>query len=235
MAGGTGGHIFPGIAVAEYLRLEGWRIHWLGNPSGMEYELTQKYGFKFEAIEFSGVRGKGLAVKLQAPFRLLKAIWQSYQIMRRIKPNIVLGMGGYVGLPGGIVSSLCRVPLILHEQNSIAGMANKVLSQLANRVLCAFPNALPRSEWVGNPIRNDLLSISSPESRYVNRTGPMRLLVVGGSLGASILNEVIPKAIALLGADERPIILHQAGKKHVSDLQKNYDQYGLGSTGRSIY
>ena len=130
-------------------------------------------------------------------------------------------------MPGGIVAALCRVPLILHEQNSIAGMANKVLSTIATRVLCAFPNAIPRSEWVGNPIRNDLLSINSPESRYSNRSGPLRLLVIGGSLGAAVLNDVVPQAIAMLSTDTRPIILHQAGSKHVSQLQKKYDQYGV--------
>jgi UDP-N-acetylglucosamine--N-acetylmuramyl-(pentapeptide) pyrophosphoryl-undecaprenol N-acetylglucosamine transferase len=227
MAGGTGGHIFPGLAVAEYLRLEGWRVHWLGNPNGMEYELVKKSGFAFEPIVFGGVRGKGLMVKLQLPINLYKAMWQSWVVIRHIKPTVMLGMGGYVSFPGALVGFLSGVPFVLHEQNSIAGMANKVLSNFARKVLCAFPKALPKSQWVGNPLRSDLVQLPSPEIRYSKRTGVIKVLVVGGSLGASALNEIVPKALHLIPKEIRPEVLHQAGSKHLEQLTNNYHAQGV--------
>lgn len=222
MAGGTGGHIFPGLAVAEYLRLEGWRVHWLGNPSGMEYALIKKSGFAFEPIEFGGLRGKGLMVKLQLPFNLYKAMWQSIKIMRKIKPSVMLGMGGYVSFPGALVGVMSGIPLVLHEQNSVAGMANRVLASFAKKVLCAFPKVLPKAQWVGNPLRSDLLQIPAPEMRYQDRKGVLRILVVGGSLGATALNELVPKALQLIPEQVRPEVLHQAGAKHIDQLTQYY-------------
>ncbi|SMC58938.1 undecaprenyldiphospho-muramoylpentapeptide beta-N-acetylglucosaminyltransferase [Polynucleobacter kasalickyi] len=227
MAGGTGGHIFPGLAVAEYLRLEGWRVHWLGNPSGMEFDLIKQSGFAFEPIDFGGVRGKGLFVKLRLPFNLYKAMWQSLRIMRRIKPSVMLGMGGYVSFPGALVGVMSGIPLVLHEQNSVAGMANRVLATVAKRVLCAFPKVLAKAQWVGNPLRSDLLQIPTPEIRYQARTGVLRLLVVGGSLGATALNDIVPKALQLIPLEVRPEVLHQAGAKHIEQLTQNYQDQGV--------
>ncbi len=224
MAGGTGGHIFPGLAVAEYLRLEGWRVHWLGNPAGMEFELIQKSGFMFEPIEFGGLRGKGLLVKLRLPLNLYKAMWQSLKVIRRIKPSVLLGMGGYVSFPGALVGVMSGIPLVLHEQNSVAGMANRVLATFAKKVLCAFPNVLAKAQWVGNPLRSDLLQIPAPEVRYQQRSGVLRILVVGGSLGAVALNEIVPKALHLIPQELRPEVLHQAGKKHLEQLAQNYQE-----------
>ena len=227
MAGGTGGHIFPGLAVAEYLRTEGWQVSWLGNPEGMEYRLVTPRGFKFEGIRFGGLRGKGLKTLLLLPFNLLRAFWQSIQILRRVKPNVVLGMGGYVTFPGGMMSVLLGKPLVLHEQNSIAGLANKVLAKLADKNLCAFPNSLPNATWVGNPLRAGMSQVNSPAERYQSRSGVLNILVVGGSLGAAVLNTTIPEAISLMPKENRPQITHQSGEKHLEALKKTYSDFGV--------
>ncbi len=227
MAGGTGGHVFPGLAVAHALRDEGWRVVWLGNRAGMEATLVPKHDIPMEYIQFGGLRGKGLVTKLLLPLNLLRAFWQSMGALRRVKPDVVLGMGGYITFPAGMMASLLGRPLVLHEQNSIAGLANKVLAKVADRVLCAFPDALPDSEWTGNPVRAELATISAPESRYDHRTGPLRILVVGGSLGAAALNDVVPKALALLPEAERPVVRHQAGAKQIDQLRANYAAAGV--------
>ncbi|TDF61839.1 undecaprenyldiphospho-muramoylpentapeptide beta-N-acetylglucosaminyltransferase [Cupriavidus sp. L7L] len=222
MAGGTGGHVFPGLAVAHALREQGWNIVWLGNRTGMEATLVPKHGIPMEYIQFGGLRGKGLVTKFLLPLNLLRAFWQSIGALRRVKPNVVLGMGGYITFPAGMMASLLGRPLVLHEQNSIAGLANKVLAKVADRVLCAFPDTLPGGEWTGNPVREELAHLDAPEARYDQRTGPLRILVVGGSLGAAALNEVVPKAIALLQESERPVVTHQAGAKQIDTLRANY-------------
>ncbi|WP_439683638.1 undecaprenyldiphospho-muramoylpentapeptide beta-N-acetylglucosaminyltransferase [Cupriavidus oxalaticus] len=222
MAGGTGGHVFPGLAVAQALREQGWNIVWLGNRTGMEATLVPKHGIPMEFIQFGGLRGKGLVTKFLLPLNLLRAFWQSIGALRRVRPNVVLGMGGYITFPAGMMASLLGRPLVLHEQNSIAGLANKVLAKVADRVLCAFPDTLPGGEWTGNPVREELAHLDAPESRYDQRTGPLRILVVGGSLGAAALNEVVPKAIALLPERERPVVTHQAGAKQIDTLRANY-------------
>lgn len=227
MAGGTGGHVFPGLAVARALRDEGWRVVWLGNRSGMEATLVPKHDIPMEFIQFGGLRGKGLVTKLLLPLNLLRAFWQSIGALRRVKPDVVLGMGGYITFPAGMMASLLGRPLVLHEQNSIAGLANKVLAKVADRVLCAFPDALPDSEWTGNPVRAELAAIPDPESRYDHRTGPLRILVVGGSLGAAALNDVVPKALALLPQATRPTVRHQAGAKQIDQLRANYTAAGV--------
>lgn len=229
MAGGTGGHIFPGLAVAEYLRLEGWRVHWLGNPSGMEYQIIPAKGITFEGIQFGGLRGKGLKTKLMLPWNLTKAMWQSISILRKFKPDVLLGMGGYVTFPAGLAAAMMGYPLVLHEQNSIAGMANKILGKIAKRRLCAFPNALPNAEWVGNPLRADMLQLPTPAERYTSRSDNLHVLVVGGSLGATALNEIVPHAVALLDESERPIITHQAGQKNIQTLRQNYQDAGVSA------
>ncbi|MEM5432559.1 undecaprenyldiphospho-muramoylpentapeptide beta-N-acetylglucosaminyltransferase [Cupriavidus oxalaticus] len=222
MAGGTGGHVFPGLAVAHALREQGWNIVWLGNRTGMEATLVPKHGIPMEYIQFGGLRGKGLVTKFLLPLNLLRAFWQSIGALRRVKPNVVLGMGGYITFPAGMMASLLGRPLVLHEQNSIAGLANKVLAKVADRVLCAFPDTLPGGEWTGNPVREELAHLDAPESRYDQRTGPLHILVVGGSLGAAALNEVVPKAIALLPHSERPMVTHQAGARQIDTLRANY-------------
>ena len=227
MAGGTGGHIFPGLAVAEALRDKGWRVHWLGgkgspgNPS-MESQLVPPRGFAFETIDFSGVRGKGPITLALLPLRLLKAFWQSIQVIRRVKPQLVIGLGGYIAFPAGMMAVLLGKPLVLHEQNSVAGMVNKILAQLADRVFTAFPNVLKNAEWVGNPLRTAFTQQAEPDVRFAGRTGPLRLLVVGGSLGAKALNSIVPQALALMPPEQRPVVTHQSGAKQIDELRANY-------------
>jgi UDP-N-acetylglucosamine--N-acetylmuramyl-(pentapeptide) pyrophosphoryl-undecaprenol N-acetylglucosamine transferase len=227
MAGGTGGHVFPGLAVAHLMQAWGWKVVWLGNPAGMEATLVPKHGIPMEYVRFGGLRGKGLKTKLMLPLNLLRACTQSLSVLRRVKPDVVLGMGGYITFPAGLMTALSGCPLVLHEQNSIAGLANKVLAKLAKRVLVAFPNALPHGEWTGNPIREELARAIAPKARYAQRSGPLNVLVVGGSLGAAALNEVVPRAVALLAPNERPRIVHQAGAKHIDALRENYAAAGL--------
>ena len=227
MAGGTGGHIFPGLAVAQYLRICGWNVSWLGNQSGMEYRLVKSCDFPFEAVEFGGLRGKGLKAKIMLPINLVRACFQSWKIMRRLKPNVVLGMGGYITFPGGLVTKFLKRPLVLHEANSVAGSANRALAKIAMRTLTGFPNTMERAEWVGNPIREEFDHIQKSEARYHDRQGPLSILVVGGSLGAAALNENIPAALALIPKDVRPSVIHQAGDKHLADLQKRYAELGV--------
>ena len=228
MAGGTGGHIFPGLAVAEVLRSQGWHVHWLGAPApSMESQLVPAKGFAFEAVRFGGVRGKGLLTLALLPMRLLQAFWQSLQVIRRLRPDVLVGLGGYITFPGGMMGVLLGKPLVLHEQNSVAGMANKVLAHVADRVLCTFPKVLPKAQWVGNPMRDGFLNQAPPEARFAQRNGPLRVVVVGGSLGAQALNSGVPQALALMPRDQRPQVLHQGGVKHLKTLQDNYAQAGV--------
>ena len=228
MAGGTGGHIFPGLAVAEVLRSQGWHVHWLGAPApSMESHLVPAKGFAFEAVRFGGVRGKGLLTLALLPMRLLQAFWQSLQVIRRLRPDVLVGLGGYITFPGGMMGVLMGKPLVLHEQNSVAGMANKVLAHVADRVLCTFPKVLPKAQWVGNPMRDGFLNQAPPEARFAHRSGPLRVVVVGGSLGAQALNSGVPQALALMPRDQRPQVLHQGGVKHLKTLQDNYAQAGV--------
>jgi UDP-N-acetylglucosamine--N-acetylmuramyl-(pentapeptide) pyrophosphoryl-undecaprenol N-acetylglucosamine transferase len=227
MAGGTGGHIFPGLAVAESLREAGWRVHWLGVPGNMESQWVPQRGFAFEPVEFGGVRGKGIVSLALLPMRLLKAFWQSIQVVRRVKPDVVVGLGGYITFPGGMMSVLLGKPLVLHEQNSVAGMANRVLAGVADCIFTAFPNVLKKAVWVGNPLRQDFLNKPSPAERFAARTGPLKLWVVGGSLGAQALNEIVPKALALMPEHKRPVVVHQSGAKQIDALRSNYEKAGV--------
>ena len=222
MAGGTGGHIFPGLAVAQALLDKGWRVHWLGAPGSMESRLVPPRGIPLETIDFSGVRGKGLRTLVLLPLRLLKAFWQSIQVVRRVQPQVVVGLGGYITFPGGLMSVLLGKPLVLHEQNSVAGMANKVLAVVASRVFTAFPNVFAKGQWVGNPLRAEFLNQAGPQERFAGRTGPLKVLVVGGSLGARALNTVVPQALALIPENQRPVVTHQAGEKQIDELRANY-------------
>ena len=228
MAGGTGGHIFPGLAVAQGLRERGWRVHWLGAPApSMESRLVPPQGFAFEAVQFSGVRGKGMASWITLPMKLLQAFWHSLQVVRRVRPDVVVGLGGYISFPGGMMGVLCGRPLVLHEQNSIAGMANRWLARVADRVFCAFPGAIPSGEWIGNPLRASFAQQAAPATRFAKRSGPLQVLVLGGSLGAQALNEALPAALARMPESLRPQVLHQSGERHIDSLRQAYAQAGV--------
>ena len=227
MAGGTGGHVFPALAVADCLRADGWRVVWLGARTGMEATLVPQRGHAMAWIRFSGLRGKGLLAKLLLPLNLLVAFWQSLRAIRAHRPDVVLGMGGYIAFPGGMMAALLGRPLVIHEQNSIAGLANRVLAGVADRILVAFPGALPRSRLVGNPVRDAIASVPGPAARFAGRSGPLRVLVVGGSLGAAALNEIVPKALALLPPDARPRVTHQSGARHLDALRANFAAAGV--------
>ena len=224
MAGGTGGHIFPGLAVAEEMRAAGWRVVWMGARGGMEERLVPPHGHEMALIRARAARGKGLLQKLLLPANLLYSFWESARHLRRVKPDVVLGLGGYVAFPGGMMASLFNRPLALHEQNAIAGLANRVLAAVADKVMVAFPETIKRAEWTGNPVRAAIAGIPAPEERFRGREGPLRLLVVGGSLGAQALNEALPKALAL-SKDIR--VVHQAGEKHLEALRQNYSAAGV--------
>ncbi|AVS64699.1 undecaprenyldiphospho-muramoylpentapeptide beta-N-acetylglucosaminyltransferase [Paracidovorax avenae] len=227
MAGGTGGHIFPGLAVAEELRTRGWNVYWLGTPGSMESRIVPPQGFAFEPIDFSGVRGKGLATLALLPLRLLRAFWQALAVVRRVQPDVVVGLGGYVTFPGGMMAVLCGKPLVVHEQNSVAGLVNKVLAGVADRVFTAFPGALRKGAWVGNPLRTAFTRQADPQARFAGRSGPLRLLVVGGSLGAKALNDIVPQALALIPAERRPVVTHQSGTAQIDALRANYAAAGV--------
>lgn len=227
MAGGTGGHVFPALAVADEMRRRGWGVVWLGAEEGMETTLVPKHNFALETIRFRGVRGKGVLRWALLPLALLIAFWQSAKVIFRVRPDVVLGMGGFAAFPGGMMASLFNRPLAIHEQNAIPGLANKVLARLADRVYSAFPDALSKSIWSGNPVRAEIAAVSEPGERFAGRSGPLRLLVVGGSLGAQALNEVVPKALALLPEGDRPRVIHQAGQKHIETLKQHYAQAGV--------
>jgi UDP-N-acetylglucosamine--N-acetylmuramyl-(pentapeptide) pyrophosphoryl-undecaprenol N-acetylglucosamine transferase len=225
MAGGTGGHIFPGLAVAEHMRSAGWDVVWMGNRGGMEERLVPPHGYRTAWIRARAARGKGLLAKLLLPASLLRSFWESARQILRIKPSVVLGLGGYVAFPGGMMASLLNRPLALHEQNAIAGLTNRILAGVADKVMVAFPDALKGAEWTGNPVRESIASLPAPELRYAGRSGPLKLLVVGGSLGAQALNQVLPKALALL--DPKPSVVHQSGEKHLDALKAYYRQAGV--------
>ncbi|GAB4396424.1 MAG: undecaprenyldiphospho-muramoylpentapeptide beta-N-acetylglucosaminyltransferase [Rhodoferax sp.] len=232
MAGGTGGHIFPGLALAQALQAAGWRVHWLGGrgmpgkPS-MESVLVPQHGFAFESIDFGGVRGKGPATLALLPLRLLQAFVQSLRVLRRVRPDVVLGLGGYISFPAGLMAVALGRPLVLHEQNAVPGMANKLLAPLADRVFTAFPKVMAKGQWVGNPLRAAFLQQGDPATRFAGRSGPLRLLVVGGSLGARVLNEAVPQALARIPAAQRPLVLHQSGAAHLDALRAAYAQAGV--------
>jgi UDP-N-acetylglucosamine--N-acetylmuramyl-(pentapeptide) pyrophosphoryl-undecaprenol N-acetylglucosamine transferase len=193
----------------------------------MEHTLVPARGFSFESVQFGGLRGKGWLTKLLLPFNLLRACAQSWQIIVRLKPSVVLGMGGYITFPGGLVTKLLKRPLVLHESNSVAGSANRALAKIAMRTLTGFPNTMAHAEWVGNPIREEFDHIPATTLRYEQRQGPLSILIVGGSLGAAALNENIPAALALISKNARPKVIHQAGDKHLADLQKRYADLGV--------
>ncbi|MCW9733479.1 undecaprenyldiphospho-muramoylpentapeptide beta-N-acetylglucosaminyltransferase [Avibacterium sp. 20-15] len=209
MAGGTGGHVFPAIAVAQYLQQQGWQICWLGTQDRMEAQLLPKHGIPIKFIQISGLRGKGIKALLAAPFKIVRAIFQAKKIIQDYQPSAVLGMGGYVSGPGGVAAKLCAVPIVLHEQNAVAGLTNSWLAKIATRVLQAFPNTFPNTEVVGNPVRQSLFAMPSPAERFAARSGKLNVLVVGGSQGARVLNLTLPKVVEALG--DKLTVRHQVG------------------------
>jgi UDP-N-acetylglucosamine--N-acetylmuramyl-(pentapeptide) pyrophosphoryl-undecaprenol N-acetylglucosamine transferase len=237
MAGGTGGHVFPALAVARVLRERGFEPVWLGTQRGLEAKLVPQNQIPIEWIAVSGLRGKGIATLLLAPFKLLRAISQSIGVMRRKRPAIVLGAGGFVSGPGGFAAWLMRRPLVIHEQNAVAGMTNRVLARFARKVFEAFPNSFGsgvRAERVGNPVRREIAAVPAPEVRFATRSGPLRVLVFGGSQGAARLNAVVPAALELMPAQERPVIVHQAGERNYQQALELYQKHGVHAEVRAF-
>ncbi|MDJ0779607.1 MAG: undecaprenyldiphospho-muramoylpentapeptide beta-N-acetylglucosaminyltransferase [Gammaproteobacteria bacterium] len=231
MAGGTGGHVFPALAVAETLRARGERVVWLGTRAGIEARVVPAADFAIEWLSVQGLRGKSIATLLLAPFRLARACWQALRLLRRLRPKAVLGMGGFASGPGGLMAWLLNIPLILHEQNSIVGLTNRILGRFADRSYIAFPSAaerLPHSECIGNPVRTSLAAMGDPEKRLGARLDEtMHLLVIGGSLGAAALNRFLPEALACLDRENRPLVRHQCGEKHFDTTTRNYRDAGV--------
>lgn len=235
MAGGTGGHIFPALAVADALKARGWSVIWLGAAGGMETRLVPQRGYPMETLAISGVRGNGVKRWLMLPFVLARAALKCAAIILRYRPDVAIGFGGYTGFPGGVMSRFFWKPLVIHEQNSVAGLTNRLLSRIATRTLFAFPEAFSdQSGLVGNPVRADIAAVSPPEVRFAGRTGPLRILVVGGSLGAKAFNDLLPQALALLPEAQRPIVVHQAGAKQIDALRENYASAGVTADARAF-
>jgi UDP-N-acetylglucosamine--N-acetylmuramyl-(pentapeptide) pyrophosphoryl-undecaprenol N-acetylglucosamine transferase len=232
--GGTGGHVFPGLAVAAALAARGVHVFWLGTRDGMEATLVPQHGVEFEAIAFAGVRGRGLARLLLGPWALLAACLASLRVIRRRAPDVVIGFGGFASFPGALMAVATGRPLVIHESNAVAGLANRVLAWGADRILVGFPDALSgrharKVDWAGNPLRAQIGSVPPPEARFAGRSGPLKLLVVGGSLGAMALNERVPAALALLPEATRPQVVHQAGAKHIDALRAAYAAAGVAA------
>ncbi|HEY9268455.1 MAG TPA: undecaprenyldiphospho-muramoylpentapeptide beta-N-acetylglucosaminyltransferase [Methylotenera sp.] len=235
MAGGTGGHVYPAMAVADHLKANGWNIVWLCTAGGMENTLIEGKGYSKATIHMQGVRGKGLLGWVLLPVKLIKAFSQSMSAIKQYQPNVVLGMGGFAAFPGGFMAKLLGKPLVIHEQNSVAGLTNKVLAKLADHVLTAFPAAFGKAAiLVGNPVRADISHLPTPEARFAGREGVLRLLVVGGSLGAHALNEMIPQALAKIPLEQRPQVVHQSGVKHIDVLKTNYEKAGVAVDARAF-
>ncbi|OGT35111.1 MAG: undecaprenyldiphospho-muramoylpentapeptide beta-N-acetylglucosaminyltransferase [Gammaproteobacteria bacterium RIFCSPHIGHO2_12_FULL_37_14] len=230
MAGGTGGHVFPGLALAHYLRTKEIEIHWLGTQQGVESQLVPEAGITLHCISIGGLRGKGMMTLLQAPFKLLIALFQSCRILYQVKPDVVIGFGGFASGPGGLATWLMRYPLVIHEQNAKVGFTNKVLAFFSKKILEGFPAAFKsRSKVVviGNPVRQEIENLYPPIERMSARQSPCHLLVLGGSLGAQAINEILPKALLHLSFTERPEILHQTGKKHFDVTKQAYQTRDL--------
>ncbi|WP_158879915.1 undecaprenyldiphospho-muramoylpentapeptide beta-N-acetylglucosaminyltransferase [Rhodanobacter sp. L36] len=227
MAGGTGGHIFPGLAVAECLRAQGVPVVWLGAVGGMETRVVPAHQIELHTVKVGGLRGKNLATRVLAPLMIFRALIASLSLLRKIKPRSVLSMGGYVAGPGGLAAWLLRQPLLVHEQNRIAGFTNRKLATLARRVLAGFAGVLPRAEWVGNPVRASIAALPAPSARMAHRDGRPRLLVLGGSLGARALNLSIPQALARMPLALRPDVLHQSGARGFDEARQAYANAGV--------
>ena len=231
MAAGTGGHIFPGLAIAQTMRARGWEVSWLGTATGMEQDLVPKHGIQMDSINFTGMRGKGLAHTISGAFKMLGAFAACFGFVGRRKPDVVLGMGGYVTVPGGLMARLRGVPLALVNADAALLLSNKSLAPMASRVCFGFPadfgSAAGKAVVTGNPVRQEILDMAAPAERFAGRSGPLRILVVGGSLGAKALNDILPAALALIPEAQRPIVTHQSGKKNIDALRAAYAQAGV--------
>jgi UDP-N-acetylglucosamine--N-acetylmuramyl-(pentapeptide) pyrophosphoryl-undecaprenol N-acetylglucosamine transferase len=230
MAAGTGGHIFPGLAIADTMRARGWQVSWLGTRHGMEAGIVPQRGYAFDAIDFAGLRGKGLLHAISGVIKMLSGLVQCLSLMRRQHPNVVLGMGGYVTVPGGLMAAVCGRPLVLMNADASLLLSNKILLPFAKKILFGFPSASPRdlrSQLTGNPIRQEISLLPAPAQRYASRSGVLNVLVIGGSLGAKKLNDTVPAALAMLPPEVRPRVVHQAGRQHIEALQKNYTEAGV--------
>jgi len=231
MAAGTGGHIFPGLAIADTMRARGWQVSWLGTSHGMECDLVPRHGVEMDTITFAGLRGKGLAHTVKGVWRMLASFVRCFSILGRRRPDVVLGMGGYVTVPGGAMARLRGMPLVLVNADAGLLLSNKALTPLARRVLFGFPadfgRAAGKAEVTGNPVRREIVALAPPDERYAHRNGPLRILVVGGSLGAKVLNDNVPAALALLPPERRPLVTHQSGKQHIAALRAAYAQAGV--------
>ena len=242
MAAGTGGHIFPGLAIAKELGARGWNIVWMGTPAGLENRLVAQAGYPIVTVRIGGVRGKGALAWFLLPFRLFVAFWQSTVAIFRVRPDVVLSMGGYVAFPGGMMAALWGKPLVVHEPGAVAGLANRALALVAERVIVgmegafeqpvanAVANRLPRPKrvsWLGTPVRSEIAALEPPDERFAGREGRLRLLVVGGSLGAQTLNDLVLAAMRSMAPEERPSVVHQAGEKHFEALSDAYRTAGV--------
>ncbi|SHN20603.1 UDP-N-acetylglucosamine-N-acetylmuramylpentapeptide N-acetylglucosamine transferase [Duganella sacchari] len=231
MAAGTGGHIFPGLAIAQTMRARGWEVSWLGTSAGMEQDLVPKHGIAMDSIDFTGMRGKGLKHTVSGAFKMVKAFADCFSFIGRRKPDVVMGMGGYVTVPGGFMARLRRTPLVLVNADAALLLSNKTLVPVASRVCFGFPanfgSAASKAIVTGNPVRKEILDLPSPAQRFAGREGPLRILVVGGSLGAIALNDSLPAALALIPEDQRPQVTHQSGKKNIDALRAAYQQAGV--------
>ncbi len=232
--GGTGGHIFPGLAVAARLVARGCKVFWLGTRDGMESRLVPQHGVDFEGIRFAGVRGKGIRRLLLGPFSLLLALGESLRVIRRRAPDVVLGFGGFASFPGALMAVARGLPLAIHDSNAVAGLANRTLAYGADRILLGFPDAMrgkhaSKVEWIGNPLRDEIVAVAPPEQRFAGRSGALKVLVLGGSLGATALNERVPAALALLSREQRPMVTHQAGEAHIDALRRAYAGAGASA------
>ncbi|GAB4188023.1 MAG: undecaprenyldiphospho-muramoylpentapeptide beta-N-acetylglucosaminyltransferase [Wenzhouxiangellaceae bacterium] len=233
MAGGTGGHIFPGLAVAAALRDQQVPVHWLGGPRGLENQLVPAAGIELQRVAISGLRGRGALGWLAAPFRILRAVIQARRILRRCQPGCVLSMGGYAAGPGGLAARWLGIPLVVHEQNRHPGLTNRWLARWASRVCVGFDGTFPasqHSEVTGNPVRQSIAALAAPEQRFAERQGPLRLLVLGGSLGARFLNRQVPAMLAMIEPDQRPVVRHQCGARGEQETRDAYQQSGLTAT-----
>jgi len=226
LAGGTGGHIFPGLAVAEALRADGVDVRWLGTPHGLENRLVPAAGIELDRVRITGLRGRGALGWLTAPFRVLRAMWQARGILKRTRPDCTLSMGGYAAGPAGLASRMLSIPLVIHEQNSVAGLTNRWLAPFAKIVCTGFPDVLSNARVTGNPVRDEIESLPEPAPRLAGRTGPLRLLVIGGSQGAQVFNQVVPEALARLPSEQRPVTRHQAGRQ-LQSAENNYSSAGV--------
>ncbi|WP_066966391.1 undecaprenyldiphospho-muramoylpentapeptide beta-N-acetylglucosaminyltransferase [Microbulbifer sp. Q7] len=229
MAGGTGGHVFPALAVARALQAQGGSVEWLGTMRGIEAQLIPAAEIPLHFITVEGIRGKGAGALLKAPLQISKAIWQARQVVKALQPDAVLGFGGFATGPGGVAARLAGIPLIIHEQNAVAGTTNRLLAKIASRVLEAFPSGLPAAVEVGNPVRPEIAALPAPAERVGKQT-PARLLVLGGSLGAVAINELVPQALARISAEKRPRVIHQAGQRHLDLAQEAYERVGVDAS-----